>query len=198
MKGTIICFGDSNTYGYDPRIGGEGRFPKEERWTGILEERLSCRVENYGLCGRCIPGMNSQIRHIRSQMREWQESEALVQIWIMLGTNDLLQGKANTAADVALRMKRFLEALLEEALPEEALLLLIAPPRMQPGSWVDDECLILESQKLGEAYRRVAEDLGIRFVDAGKWEIPLTFDGVHFSEEGHRIFAEHILAEYEC
>ena len=49
----IMCFGDSNTYGYIP--GGEGRYPWEVRWTGILADRLyqeGIRVTEEGLCGR--------------------------------------------------------------------------------------------------------------------------------------------------
>jgi hypothetical protein len=30
MQGTIICYGDSNTYGYDPRLGGGGDIPKRK------------------------------------------------------------------------------------------------------------------------------------------------------------------------
>ena len=48
-----MCFGDSNTYGYIP--GGEGRYPWEVRWTGILADRLyqdGIRVVEEGLCGR--------------------------------------------------------------------------------------------------------------------------------------------------
>ena len=30
MPGTLICYGDSNTYGYDPHDTNEGRYPKEE------------------------------------------------------------------------------------------------------------------------------------------------------------------------
>ena len=35
---TILCFGDSNTYGYNPKNGK--RFPYDVRWTGILNEKL--------------------------------------------------------------------------------------------------------------------------------------------------------------
>lgn len=31
---TILCYGDSNTWGYDPETGE--RFPPDERWTGVL------------------------------------------------------------------------------------------------------------------------------------------------------------------
>lgn len=37
----ILCFGDSNTWGLDGETGK--RFPWEERWTGILQEKLADR-----------------------------------------------------------------------------------------------------------------------------------------------------------
>ena len=46
MSGTIICYGDSNTYGYDPCVMAGDRYPKEDRWTGILESEI--RLENRG------------------------------------------------------------------------------------------------------------------------------------------------------
>ena len=37
--------------------------------------------------------------------------------------------------------------------------------------------------------------MGIRFADAGKWDISLTYDGVHFTEQGHKAFAAGLLEE---
>ena len=34
----ILCFGDSNTYGYCP--DGSGRFDADTRWTGLLQKKL--------------------------------------------------------------------------------------------------------------------------------------------------------------
>ena len=52
MKKRIVCFGDSNTWGYD--VETDARFPEDVRWTGRLQRLLG---ENYiiieeGLCGR--------------------------------------------------------------------------------------------------------------------------------------------------
>ena len=49
----ILCFGDSNTWGLDGETGK--RFLWEERWTGILQEKLAdrdIRIVEEGLCGR--------------------------------------------------------------------------------------------------------------------------------------------------
>ena len=34
----ILCFGDSNTYGYDPRSYFGGRYPAQYRWGDLLAE----------------------------------------------------------------------------------------------------------------------------------------------------------------
>ena len=47
----------------------------------------------------------------------------------------------------------------------------------------------------GGMVARLAERLGIRFADAGTWNIPLAYDGVHFTEQGHRTFAAGLLEE---
>lgn len=49
---TILCYGDSNTWGYNP--DGSGRYPKHIRWTSVLQKELG---ENFdvipeGLNGR--------------------------------------------------------------------------------------------------------------------------------------------------
>ena len=41
----------------------------------------------------------------------------------------------------------------------------------------------------------LAEQLGVRFADAGRWDIPLAYDGVHFTEQGHKAFATKLLEE---
>ena len=73
--------------------------------------------------------------------------------------------------------------------------LLIAPPPMTPGTWVPSPQLIDDSHTFAQLCQTLAEHLGIRFADAGKWDIPLAYDGVHFTEQGHRAFAAGLLEE---
>ena len=60
---------------------------------------------------------------------------------------------------------------------------------MQPGAWVTEESLLTESRQLAQRYQMLAQRLGIHFSDAGDWNISLSYDGVHFTEEGHKSFA---------
>ncbi|MCR4998494.1 MAG: hypothetical protein K6A05_01490, partial [Lachnospiraceae bacterium] len=53
------------------------------------------------------------------------------------------------------------------------------------------------SLQLNQGYRKVCKERGITCIDAGEWEIDLTYDGVHFSEEGHRQFATKLLQNLE-
>lgn len=183
MRQTILCYGDSNTYGYDPRPYLGGRYPKDIRWTGILET-AGWEVVNQGENGRSIPRLD---REIEAVARAVQETEALL---VMLGSNDLLQRPGLTAEICGQRMERFLSALLA-GVPRKVLL--IAPPPMEPGAWTPDFALIRESRRLAECYKALASRMNIAFADAGKWKVELAFDGVHFSEAGHRAFAAGLL-----
>jgi len=171
----IICFGDSNTYGYDPRSWFGGRYPADARWPDLLARNTGRTVRNEGMNGRSIPtGGFLSLPH----------GDVLV---VMLGSNDLLCGASPEEA--AGRMEAFLQPLVTAY----RQILLVAPPPMQPGEWVTEPRLLTDSARLADAYRQLALRLGIGFADAGEWGVELAYDGVHFSEVGHRAFAAGIL-----
>lgn len=161
----VICFGDSNTWGYDPRDYFGGRY--EEPWP----ELLPWKVRNLGENGREIPRLPGRFP---------EDTDLLI---IMLGTNDLLQG--NSPETVTNRMEGFLTSMPSD----KSRILLIAPPPMKMGQWVFSQSLIEASEELAGRYQALSQRLGIRFADAGKWNVAIAFDGVHFTQEGHRTFA---------
>lgn len=169
----ITCYGDSNTYGYDPRdyFGGQYDHP----WPEILAAETGLNVVNEGMNGREIP---------KTTVSFPDDTDLLI---IMLGSNDLLQFRPPEAA--CEKMERFLESI---TLARDKILL-IAPPPMKFGEWVQNQELIDHSITLGKHYKALAERLGIRFADAGEWNVPLAYDGVHLSEEGHRVFAKGLI-----
>lgn len=181
----LLCLGDSNTYGYDPRNYLGGRYPAEIRWTARLGEHTGWEAVNEGENGREIPHTPAQFREIAALFTKSGPADGLV---ILLGSNDLLQIPRATAEQVTERMAHFLTWLLDRGQRARAAVL-VAPPAMQPGPWVSDEQQIVQSARLGGCYQALAQRLGMGFADAGAWGIPLSFDGVHFSPEGHRIFA---------
>ena len=175
----ILCFGDSNTYGYDPRGYFGDRYPGSDRWVDILARQSGWEVMNAGANGREIP-RNPYALRLLSQ-------HAPLDIFlVMLGTNDLLQGAS--ASEAAAQM----EAFLNQLLPHCKNILLVAPPPMKRGAWVLSDALVNESIRLAEEYKALAQKLHIPFADTRGWNIELAFDGVHFTEDGHHTFASNI------
>lgn len=180
MSKTIVCLGDSNTWGYDPRGFGGGRWPDGVRWTARLNARPEWIIHNLGENGRAIPHTPFELRTLCGQLAALRPFDGLC---VMLGSNDLLLGVP--PAGVAARMERLLGCLPDFGAP----LLLIAPPCFQSGDWVREEALLAASERLAGYYRPLAGESGAAFADAGRWDIPLCFDGVHFTAEGHARFA---------
>ncbi|MCD8231416.1 MAG: GDSL-type esterase/lipase family protein [Clostridiales bacterium] len=197
MAGTIICFGDSNTYGYDPRSFLGGRYEEEKRWPEILNAKTEWTVQNFGKNGRCVPYFLPEITYVCNRLEEWKNETAPVWLWIMLGTNDILHNPMMTAESVTDRMERFLKKLqeCEEVKDGWIRLRLISPVHLRRGQWVEIDERCRESERLDDCYREMAERLGIAFTCAGDWEIPVLFDGVHFSEQGNYKFAECAMRE---
>lgn len=180
----ILCFGDSNTYGFDPRSWFGSRYPAQDRWVDLLSRKTGWETVNAGENGREIPRRKDQWEDF-SRLLESHAPDLLI---IMLGTNDLLQG------DPAASAARAMETFLMQIPLDRSRILLIGPPPMKPGQWVPDRKLTEASAELNRAYSALSGRLGTAFADAGRWNIPLTFDGVHFTEEGHRAFAEELTA----
>lgn len=173
----IICFGDSNTYGYDPRGYFGGHYEGDRRWVDILAAETGWNVCNMGQNGLEIPPAAPAFP---------DGTDLLI---IMLGTNDLIQGKSPEQAT------KKLECFLSGIRLEKSKILLIAPPPMTLGAWVSSQQLIGDSHTFARLCQALAEQLGIRFADAGRWDISLAYDGVHFTEQGHKAFAAGLLEE---
>lgn len=171
----VICFGDSNTYGYDPRSYFGGRYDAASRWVDILASETGWTLYNMGENGREIPSTAPAFP---------ADTDLLI---VMLGVNDLLQGRSPEQA--AERLEHFLSGISLE----RSKILLIAPPPVARGTWVPSQQLIDDSRSFAQLCQTLAERMGIRFADAGKWNISLAYDGVHFTEQGHKAFAAGLL-----
>lgn len=91
----IICYGDSNTYGYDPRSYLGGRYGEDERWVDLLARGLGVECANRGENGLRIP---------RRALPPLAAGERMI---VMLGANDLLCGES--AGECAHRLDALLE-----------------------------------------------------------------------------------------
>ena len=109
----ILCFGDSNTYGYRPDTGE--RYPEDIRWTGILKNRLRERgieIIEEGLVGRTTvfeDSLRMGRRGIDYLVPLLESHAPIDKLVLMLGTNDCKNTLCVTAEDIA-----NLEAAIEE------------------------------------------------------------------------------------
>lgn len=186
MMRKLVLFGDSNTYGYDPRDFFGGRYNEEYRWASIVSKALKDQflVLEEGQNGRVLPSIQS--RFFQELVFGIESGDVLI---MMLGTNDiLLSSKPNVDATLK-KLDAILSYVKENCKGE---FFLIAPPYisdMYPDLKPYHECCI----KLNQGYMELANKYHIKAVDAALWEIPMAADGVHFSMEGHVRFSEHIL-----
>ena len=140
-----------------------------------MAAKTGCTVYNIGQNGREIPSAAPAFPN---------DIDLLI---MMLGTNDLLQGRSLEQTD-----KR-LEQFLYTVPLDRSKIMLVTPPPMALGEWVFSRQLIDDSYTFARPCQALAEPLSIRFVDAGKWGVSLAHDGVHFTEQGHKDFAAGLL-----
>lgn len=189
----VLCFGDSNTFGYIP--GGRGRYEKNIRYPGALQRLLGAEYTIYedGLCGRTTvfdeekrPGRRG-VDDIRSSVRRVQP-DLLV---LMLGTNDCKTQFGADAEEIARGMLRIARCAQEER--PELRIVLCAPVRIgrEALTCADDYCehSLDVCGQLPAAYRRAAARHGFAFLDANQAASSDPADGEHLNARGHLAFA---------
>lgn len=188
LRHKIVCYGDSNTYGYDPRGFMGMRYPKQARWTWLLQETLSDEyaVVDEGMNGRMLPQLPREKRVVESIVSGLSEDDLLV---VMLGTNDILLTDHPDASVSVRKMERFLQWYKESS--ADYSLLVLGPVYLFPGD-VAMKTFYDQSLFMNEEFERLCRESRVHYVNAGEWDIPLSFDAVHFSEEGHASFARHL------
>ena len=194
----ILCFGDSNTWGYEPLVAR--RYPADVRWTGVLQNSLGdgFRVIEEGLNGRTNV-TNEEGRPIRSGLEVLpvllESHRPLDLVVIMLGTNDLNHDFDLSAGQIADGARQVCRSVIdcEYLLDDPPQILLISPTHVEAVT-VEEEDLFIgaieKSRELAEHYQAVADDLGIHFLDASKIVVKTDLDGVHWAADQHKAFGE--------
>ena len=204
---TILCYGDSNTYGYNPENGM--RFQKDLRWTGRLQKLLG---DDYLIVEE---GCNGRTTVIADRKEPWKSGESSLKailnthkpidmVILMLGTNDMKKQYHATAADIASGVEKLVKIvqnftrIKQDYCPE---ILLVSPPILRAGisksSFGDsfNEDAIGVSEQLGRLYRDVALRKGCHFLNAAEIIESSEEDHLHITAEEHEKLA---LALADC
>ncbi|MEQ1768614.1 MAG: SGNH/GDSL hydrolase family protein [Devosia sp.] len=196
---TVLCFGDSNTYGAVPTLArtGRHRFAPDRRWPGVMRKQLggSWIVLEEGQPSRTtlredpIEGAHkSGLRALPVCLESHMPLDLVV---VMLGTNDLKHRFAAMPGDIADSVEILVQAILHSeagAGGEPPAVLLVAPPAMQEVDWLGEMFSggATKSAALGGLLRAVAERCGVPFVDAGAIVESSAVDGIHLDSDSHR------------
>ncbi len=199
---TILCFGDSNTYGLNPH--DYSRFDYDTRWTGILDNKIRChgfRVIEEGLCGRTTvyPDIIRQSRRGVDVLPVLLESHSPIDyVVIMLGTNDCKTIFNSTPQIIAEGMRQLIKQVRENS---NAEILLISPIHLAIGvgeTGFDDEFdenSVVLSEHLKSAYKAVANEENCLFLAASDYARPSKEDREHMDADGHKMLAEAIFSK---
>ena len=203
---TIVCFGDSNTHGYNNKNGK--RFSEHVRWPMVLQKLLGEEylVREEGLSGRTTvfedplyEGL-SGVSMIRPILLTHDPVSLLI---IMLGTNDVKERFSATAENISRGLERLIRKAqsVQEAFTEEKpKILIIAPYPIDPeykdtivGNEMGKDCCE-KSKAIIPLYEAVAKRTGCAFLSAQ--DIPgvenYPYDYMHLSPDAHKALAEHL------
>lgn len=191
----LLCFGDSNTWGYSP-VNGE-RYPWGVRWTSLLEEKLEgWRVLEEGLCGRTskVDDPNYRSRSGLELLPIILESnEPLDAAIIMLGTNDCKTIFRLTPQEIAEHVGLCIDEMLKYIKANHILMvspIYLGDKVFEEGFDPDfDEISVEVSHGLGEEYAKVAASKGVHFLNAADFVGPSEEEQEHMDVEGHETFA---------
>jgi lysophospholipase L1-like esterase len=202
----VLCYGDSNTHGYDCTTLAGGRFPRDVRWPGVLARELGQghHVVEEGLNGRTTiwddpyhPGRNG-LAYLGPCLETHAPVDVVV---IMLGTNDTKTIFGRTAAEIAAGAGTLLDTVLRSgAGPAGAAprVLLVAPP--PPGEATERSELWgfgrsrAKGAEMARLYATAAGMRGVAFLDAGPVADVDPADGVHLTPEGHATLGRAVAA----
>ena len=190
---TIICYGDSNTWGRVPKAG---RYPRSVRWTGGLQNLLGDEYEvvSEGVGGRTFVVVDPEnpwragITHLKSILRNNLPIDLMI---VMLGTNDVKTKFKLEPEDIAKHLQQTIDLIRTEDIKD---ILIVCPPDIvMPESGIEDPRYIGGSEKikkLPKLFNEIAEKNGCGFVDAGKYITSSKIDGFHFDPDAHARLAE--------
>ncbi|MGN0163464.1 MAG: GDSL-type esterase/lipase family protein [Candidatus Ornithomonoglobus sp.] len=187
----IICFGDSNTYGHNPPDGTR----MEKPWPAVLQElRPDCTVINEGMCSRTthFPTPDSELHNGLVRFKELlNENEGAELLIIMLGTNDTLKFFNCSVSETVEALRGYIRSWREK-FGQDSKILLISPILItndkKNNAYFDDVYkteAIGKSKMFGAAYKTLAEQEKVLYLNAARLCRTSSCDGIHMMPDEH-------------
>lgn len=198
----ILCYGDSNTWGY---ISGSDhqRYGNSERWTKILSGLLGDKFEviEEGLNSRTLISNDPRPGKEGKNGYEYlipclDTHDPIDLVILMLGTNELKYTYNKTPEEIGNLLEQYFvktilnrKSQIKDSYPK---LLIIAPPIVsEETGYGRKENKYLgaseKSKKLNDIYKNIAEKYNCYFLSNDGLDVGI--DGVHLTKESHKILA---------
>ena len=212
MKKTILCYGNSNTWGYVPRKANDANLPierykKNERWSGILQSSLGndFEVVEEGLNSRTT-NINYKYppdRNGKTYLPPCLYSHAPIELVILsLGANDLKPEFNRSAADICAGLSELIEIIQSSnygrGMQQAPRILILSQPIPLPIStnFIDksESTIFADITKKAKAliplYANLAKEKGCFFLDVAREIDVSNIDGMHLDKESHKKLAQ--------
>lgn len=192
---TLLCFGDSNTYGSVPKTDRDALSERiAQRWPRVLKDALGWEVIEEGLPGRTFqfpcPMMGPHMDGRVGLFMALESHGPLDAIAIMLGTNDQKDHFEASAEEIVSGASFFLDVCLSDEMQARHggfEPILIAPPCVKRRGPFAESFMGAEqkSPAITQGLKELAERREVTFFDAGEIVSVDEIDGIHFGEQAH-------------
>lgn len=193
---SILCYGDSNTWGYQPET--DGRLPWDERYTGILSNKLGpeYRVIENGLCGRttCFDSESEPfVNGLKESKLCAMINDPIDIAVIMLGTNDCKDEYNADLETISLGLEQIAKTFEKAG----ARIIIVEPPILReleksPFYGEFGKGAGRRSEGLFAYYQKVALPRNWKLLNTDNIIKLGEYDKVHLDKEGHQRLAESI------
>ena len=196
----ILCYGDSNTWGYVPNINGYSkgavmrRYSDKECWWGALCEGNEVVVD--GLCGRCIANESRWLINRNASVtldKDFCKHTDIDCVIVQLGTNDCKSEYNLTAENIAKNMQKLIQKIKCKNIEK---IILISPAVIRENNNITKKYYVgagVKSEKLDDLYAQIAQNEGCEFVSAK--DIEVGEDGEHLTKYGHKMLSDRVCAK---
>ncbi|MCF7933191.1 MAG: SGNH/GDSL hydrolase family protein [Spirochaetia bacterium] len=194
---SIVCFGDSNTWGYDPIA--KQRYDRDTRWTGRLQSALgdAYHVIEEGLNGRTTVWEDplEEGRCGKTYLYPCLQTHKPIDLVIlMLGTNDLKKRFDVSAEDIVKGAEQLIKMIgtSESGRDDEAPdILLVAPSVIKE---IEEFEIMFsggreKSKEFSQRYKELAQSYKCHFLDTNTIMSVSDADGIHYEPEAHQALA---------
>ena len=198
---TVLCYGDSLTWGYDAETQGRHRY--QDRWPSVVQAALGDGVEVIaeGLNGRTTAFDDPLVTADRNGARILPavlSSHAPIDLVVlMLGTNDMKPFIHGSPFLAQRGIRRLIEIIRTHDYPagdRAPEILLVAPPTVVPTDNAEFREIYTggeaSSKRLAGLYEALADEAGCGFLDAGTVASAASIDGVHLDAANTRKIGE--------